>query len=140
MAPGWGTFSGVPPSSISVLVAPGGGQFLVFAGGAAYCIEPQARRCLRMFGSDIEGAWRVSDDKLILSNGLWFDALGPEAHTQWRTRRLSWDGFSEVEVTAERVTGLAYNPMEERDVPFSVDVETGEATGGSFPVEVDPTG
>lgn len=51
----------------------------------------------------------------------------------WQTRKISWDGLKIVDVGPTTLNGLAHDPMAMRPVPFSVDLITGVATGGSTP-------
>ncbi|TWT74503.1 hypothetical protein Pla123a_33260 [Posidoniimonas polymericola] len=50
----------------------------------------------------------------------------------WKTRRLSWDGFRELRVAGSSLFGEAYTPMGDSWHEFEVDLETGEAVGGSY--------
>jgi len=51
----------------------------------------------------------------------------------WMTKTLSWDGLKITEVTAERITGVAWDAPANKEVGFSVDVTTGRSQGGSSP-------
>lgn len=51
----------------------------------------------------------------------------------WVTRRLSWDGLTITEVTTRHVRGLGWDSPANCEVPFVVDVDTGEFEGGSSP-------
>jgi len=53
----------------------------------------------------------------------------------WQTDDLSWDGLKISEVSADVIRGLAWDSPANRDVPFSVDVETGASTGGASPAK-----
>jgi hypothetical protein len=63
--------------------------------------------------------------------GLAFLRLAPSG-ILWRTRRLSWDGFNAVRLSTETIRGDAWNPVEDRWMPFEVDLATGASEGGSF--------
>ena len=51
---------------------------------------------------------------------------------RWHTPRISWDGFQNVRLEAEQLAGEAWSPVEDRWLPFSVDLETGRIDGGSY--------
>lgn len=76
--------------------------------------------------------WPVSDPPGIVFSlqGLAFLRIGPSG-VLWRTRRISWDGFMAIEVGANRMTGLAWSPVDDEWVPFSVHLATGQVEGGS---------
>ncbi len=52
---------------------------------------------------------------------------------RWRTSRLSWDGLTSLDVSADRVTGMAWDAPNDKEVTFSVNVENGQHEGGSSP-------
>jgi len=120
----------------AVVALPAAHDLIVFAGGQAYVIDPETRACVRTFGGTIERVLALADH-VVVSNGLWLEATDGE-HTPWRTRRLSWDGMTSVRLDGGAIVGEAYDPMTDTWVPFSVDVATGEATGGSYPPELPP--
>jgi hypothetical protein len=50
--------------------------------------------------------------------------LGPTG-LMWHTRRLSWDGLDELR-------GLAWSPIDDKWCPFTVELNSGKSTGGSY--------
>lgn len=63
--------------------------------------------------------------------GLALTRHGPSG-LLWHTRRLSWDGFDQLEVGDGEVTGLAYSAIGDGWVSLRVDLKTGRSTGGSY--------
>jgi len=55
----------------------------------------------------------------------------------WRTRRVSWDGFQSIEITATELRGLACG-LDESWAPFVVDLRAGQVLGGRY-LEADAT-
>jgi hypothetical protein len=51
----------------------------------------------------------------------------------WTTQRLSWEGISIVEVTGEKLRGTGWDALTDKDVPFEVDLLSGESQGGARP-------
>ena len=49
-----------------------------------------------------------------------------------RTRRISWDGIWNLRVEQDRLKGQAWNPFDDSESPFSVDLKTGDVEGGSY--------
>lgn len=115
-----------------VRVHPNGRDVLVLSAGAAWLVNPNSRETTEV-GYAIDGMWSVSaPDGLVMSRqGLAFIRLGPEGRT-WHTRRISWDGFKRVQLSASEITGLAWAPWEPEWTPFTVDLQTGRVEGGSY--------
>jgi len=63
--------------------------------------------------------------------GLAFVRLGAEGRT-WHTRRISWDGFKQVQLSSTKISGLAWAPWDPEWTPFTVDLRTGRVEGGSY--------
>lgn len=111
---------------------PDGHRVLVLSSGCLWVVDPYSRQAEEIEGAvdemlQIEG----SKDLIVSRQGLAFLRLGP-AGVVWHTRRLSWDGFSDVHVTRTSIQGLAWSPLDEKWHPFAIDPETGQASGGSF--------
>jgi hypothetical protein len=116
----------------SVLPLPGGRLLIVVAGGQAYVIDPVERRLLTTFGGQIDTAVDAAEaNLLVLSNGLYLEAWNANA-MEWRTRRISWDGIWDLAVSSDYVKGHAWNPFDDCETPFSVDLKTGVVEGGSY--------
>lgn len=63
--------------------------------------------------------------------GLALARLGPTG-IMWHTRRLSWDGFDQMQIVQGELTGLAWSPVDSGWHPFRVDLITGKSVGGSY--------
>lgn len=48
----------------------------------------------------------------------------------WRSNRITWDGIEVNAVTTEYVRGMARDPSTDQEVPFEIDIKTGNVTGG----------
>src|SRR5271165_2110877 len=98
----------------------------------AYVIDPDDRRLLTTFGSQIDTALVAPDASVvILCNGLDLEAWSGDAR-RWKTRRISWDGIWDLEIDVDRVRGQAWNPLDDCEEPFSVELRTGDVEGGSY--------
>lgn len=131
--PPWvGNFQRGLTSYNAVLPLLNGRCTIVVAGGQAYMIEPEQRTLLTTFGGGIESAIPApAVDLLIFSDATCLEAWGTNG-MQWRTRRISWDGIWDLGVQQDRLRGLAWNAIEDREEPFSVDLKTGEVEGGGY--------
>lgn len=119
-----------------VRASPAGVSIVVVAGGQAYVVDPESRRCVRTFGGDIE-IFLPFADRLVFGNGLWLEATDGE-RPLWRTSRLSWDGMRNLRVDGETIVGESYDPMTDEWTAFAVEIATGEYVGGSHPPEMTP--
>ena len=81
--------------------------------------------CLRRVAGD------RPDGYLLNNQGLGFLRLSADG-VMWRSRRISWDGFSELRLEGQRLFGQAWSPFGDAWLPFELDVRTGETEGGSY--------
>jgi hypothetical protein len=51
----------------------------------------------------------------------------------WTTERLSWEGIAITEIKGKKLTGLAWDALTDKEVPFEVDLQTGQSRGGARP-------
>ena len=58
-------------------------------------------------------------------------AWGPGGQL-WQSGRLTWEGLRLGGVEGHTLHGFGWNLMTDRDVPFAVDLRTGDHTGGGF--------
>lgn len=106
---------------------------LIVAGGAGYCIDAVRKELVREIGSGIEKVWFQPElAAFVIANGLRFEAFGAE-RTLWRSRRVSWDGMRGIDRSGLILTGEGYDPIDEKWIPFWLNLENGEALGGAAP-------
>lgn len=74
----------------------------------------------------------VERDMLIFAGFTSLVAWGREGE-MWRTKQLAWDGLQITSIDGDRIVGLGFDPITSANVPFSVNVVTGEHEGGSSP-------
>jgi len=113
-------------------VHPNDRDVVVISNGDAWVVEP-AKRCAQAITLAVDGVWEVEAPAgLVLSRqGLAFLRLGPDG-LLWHTRRLSWDGFDEINFDGNTLSGLAWSPVDDEWLPFKVDLRSGASSGGSF--------
>jgi hypothetical protein len=124
-APGMGGVSDVQPH-------PDRRRVLVFAAGDAWEVDAETRSA-ELVLEGVMALWPVDapNGLVVDQDGLSFARLGPGG-VVWRTRRLSWDGFSSVQVGDGGIRGVAWDAVSDGWLPFEVDLATGESRGGSF--------
>lgn len=131
-APGWGGYNGAHAHPN------GNGMIIVFSAGHGYVIDPRTRTMKGQMEGDVSGLWEVADPPgfVLDRQGLAFYRIGPEGLV-WHTRRLSLDAFRNVVFESDRFTGEAWSPgegwspIEDKWLPFAVDLATGRSEGGS---------
>ncbi|MBO9710689.1 MAG: hypothetical protein J7521_21005 [Caulobacter sp.] len=106
----------------AVVVVSGGDVYLVDARERHVALVTPWVKTLR-FEPDL-GLFVLVDDCEVT-------ALG-RSGIKWRSRRVSWDGITEVHRDGSVLKGLAHYPQELPPAPFEIDLMTGEATGGSY--------
>ena len=111
---------------------PDGRRVLVLASGDAWEVDPETRSG-ELVLQGVSALWPVDAPSgfVVDRDGLSFARLGPHG-VVWRTRRLSWDGFSGVHVGDHEIRGLAWDAVNNAWLPFEVDLATGASRGGSF--------
>jgi hypothetical protein len=111
---------------------PDGRSVLLIAGGQGYVVDPHAKKVTSMFSGAVTAAVHTGGDRVVFSTFTEFVGYGATGF-QWRTRRLSWDGFRSFRVEGGILQGEAWTPIGDKWAEFSVDLSTGEATGGAYP-------
>jgi hypothetical protein len=111
---------------------PDGRRVIVLSCGDAWIVDTE-KRSATTIAAAIHAMWPLKnpDGFLLDRQGmalLRLDATG----VRWHTRRLSWDGFDQLDVGASAVTGQAWNAAEELWQPFEVDLESGRSIGGGY--------
>lgn len=114
------------------LLHPNGRDVLIIASGDLWVVDPDGRKAEHSLPA-LDALLEVRDpDGWIFSRqGLALARFGA-AGMLWHTRRLSWDGIDELEIHGDAISGRAYSPMDEKWHPFTVDLRSGESSGGSY--------
>jgi hypothetical protein len=109
-----------------------GHSVIVISGGQAYHVDPDSRALLGEFGAAIADVVPVPGRSMIIfSDGIRLLALQPSGFV-WKTERISWDGIRALVLSRDHISGEACDPMKDGWTPFSVSLESGQTTGGSY--------
>jgi hypothetical protein len=57
-------------------------------------------------------------------------------NTEWRSNRISWDGFRKVEIRGTELLGEAFSPVSDAWAPFRLDLLTGHCANGIYEKEI----
>jgi hypothetical protein len=108
-------------------------NLLVIAGGTCYVMNPNETKPISVFGVGFDTVIKTLDGRLILQ-GMTDITVVETNGEPWRTERISWDGLKELKLDGNIVTGLSFDPMNNKEewVKFVVDLETRKVTGGSY--------
>lgn len=124
--PGWTGFNAVYEYGIE-------DNILIIAGGTCYLMNPEERNAQSIFGVGYESVIKTLDGRLILQDltDLTVFEINGE---HWHTERISWDGIKDLKLEGTLVSGLSFDPMNEKDqwIEFIVDLEKRNVKGGSY--------
>lgn len=108
-------------------------HLLAIAGGYGYLIDTtNPETCNFLPLRPVTGALAtVPEGLLILAEFHTALAIGPEG-VRWQTRRLSWEGVTLREIRDGQLHGDGWDMFADREVPFTIDLRTGEHQGGGY--------
>ncbi len=118
----------------AVFSCPDADSLCVVAGGYGYVVNTtDPAQWLQLEQRPITETRVVADKKLLLFVGfLKITALGPSG-LLWTTERLSWDGVTISHIEGDTLHGMAWDAISDKEVPFTVDLQTGKHSGGAAP-------
>jgi hypothetical protein len=131
-----GNFLGGMTACTVVLDHPNETDVIVVAQGMACVVDPENRIICHNIACDIEQIIPVPPLGSIVFRGLTsFTAVNADG-SEWRSPRVSWDGFRNIEVHETEILGEAYTPVADEWVPFKLDLLTGHCPDGIYDKEM----
>ena len=107
-------------------------QMCAIAGGYAYVVDvDHPDKWIQIPYRPVTWVDAAPEHKLLLFasfHRLW--ALGVEGKA-WETSRLSWEGLRVTGVDGQYLQGFGWDVETDTEVPFMVDLSTGDHTGGT---------
>ena len=107
-------------------------QLCAIAGGYAYIVEADhPEQWQQVPYRPVVSVHPAPQQALLIFSGfhrLW--ALGSNGQCAWETGRLSWEGLRITEIDAHQLHGFGWDMLTDAEVPFTVDLATGQHTGG----------
>lgn len=103
------------------------------AGGYAYLSDTKAPEgCTLLPLKPVTEVLALADQALLLFVG--FHTLLAWGHDglAWQSGRISWEGIRITGTDGNHLLGLGWNMIADKEVPFTVDLRTGEHTGGGW--------
>jgi hypothetical protein len=125
-----------PALPSGVFACPRADDLLALAGGYAYLIDTLApERCLHLPLRPVTQLLSAPDAGLLLFAGFHHVLAVGVGGIHWQSARLSWEGVTLTEVRDRRLHGTGWNLQTDRELPFSIDLKTGEHEGGGYEAE-----
>ena len=124
---------GDPSLPSGVWACPRPDDLLAIAGGYGYRVDTlHPEQCEFLPVRPIASVLALPEHGLLLLAGFHAVlALGAEG-VRWQSARLSWEGITLHEVRAGFLHGEGWDMFADREVPFRVDLRTGEHEGGGY--------
>lgn len=122
-----------PSMPTGVFGCPAEDEICAVAGGYAYVantLRPEA--CVQIPLKPVVAVYEGVEAGLLVFVGFQTLAAWGVDGLAWETGRLSWEGVQVTEVSATEVRGLGWDLMADKEVPFTVDLATGEHRGGGY--------
>lgn len=131
-----GNFGGGMNACNVVLDHPNEAYVIVVAQGETCIVDPERRAVVDRMAWDTEQVISVPSLGSVIFRGFTdFTAVRAD-NSGWRSPRISWDGFRNVEVHETDLLGEAYSPVSDAWVPFRLDLLTGECADGIYEKEM----
>lgn len=125
----------VSENGVSGLFDAGDGRMLVLSTGSGYIVDPADPSKWNRVGLDpIIGVHMSPDGSVIVLNDFGRLAAYGSKGRSWISRRISYDGFKDLSVSDTMVAGIAWDVVEQQDVPFSLSLADGILSGGPDPL------
>jgi hypothetical protein len=122
-----------PSLPSGVWTCPHADDLLAIAGGYAYLADTRApEQCLHLPLQPVVQIEPAREAGLLLLAGFHTVAAIGAAGLLWETARLSWEGVTLGKARDGQLHGLGWDMHTDREVPFTIDLRTGEHTGGGF--------
>jgi hypothetical protein len=137
-APAWAGFfaQGFDSEQVvnQICSTPDPDSFCATVGGYAYVVKASnPAEWLRIEQRPVVDLRVLTQHGLLLFAGFTSITALDRSGIAWTTGRLTWEGLTITEITADTLRGNGWNALSDEEVPFEVDLKTGKHTGGSRP-------
>jgi len=122
-----------PGALTGVWSCPRPDDLLAVAGGYAYLADTLAPdRPLHLPLRPVAQVLPAPDAKLLLLAGFHTVAAIGVNGLLWETARLTWEGLTLSGIRDNQLHGLGWDMHTDHELPFAIDLATGQHTGGAF--------
>jgi hypothetical protein len=116
-----------------VFACPNPQEMCAVAGGYAYVIDTrQPEHCTHIALKPVVEVRTLHEQGLLLFVGFHSMQAWGRDGLAWESARLSWEGVRITSIKDAVLYGIGWNLMTDREVPFSLDLLTGQHQGGGF--------
>lgn len=108
-------------------------QLCALAGGYAYIINtlhPEQSTHIPL--KPVVEVRALPEQSLLIFTGFHTILAWGQQGQAWETQRLSWEGLRITSIEANTLHGTGWNLLTDKEVPFTVDLLTGQHQGGGF--------
>jgi hypothetical protein len=124
-----------PTMPTGIWASPAADEICVVAGGYAYLADTRQPEQVTLLPiKPVVAVVEAPAEQLLLFIGFTTILAWGKQGKAWETARLSWEGLRITEATAGSLKGLGWDLMKDVEVEFSVDLRTGESSGGGYRV------
>ena len=101
------------------------------SGGYAYLIHTlQPQQWSQIPYRPVLSVRALKEQQLLLFVGHHTILAWGRERQAWQSERLSWEGIEITDIVGDTLCGLGWDLMTDKDVPFAIDLKSGEHTGG----------
>jgi len=123
-----------PTMPTGLYACPNPDELCAVAGGYAYIINSlDPTRSTHIALKPVVEVREVPSHNLILFVGFHTVLAYGSNGEAWQTSRLSWEGLRISSIEGDTLHGIGWNMLTNNDVPFTVDLRTGQRQGGGYP-------
>ena len=126
-----------PTMPTKVFGCPAADEICAVAGGYAYLantLRPEV--CVQLAMKPVVAVHEVVEAGLLVFVGFQKIAAWGKGGMAWETKRLSWEGVRVTAISGTEIQGFGWDLMADKEVPFTVELATGEHCGGGFRSQV----
>lgn len=108
-------------------------ELCAVAGGYAYIINTlNPQHSIHIQLKPVVEVQALSTQRLLLFVGFHSIIAWGETGEVWRSQRLSWEGIRVTGTDGDQLHGTGWNMLTDKDVPFTLDLRSGQHQGGGF--------
>jgi hypothetical protein len=122
-----------PAMPTGVFACPNPREMCAVAGGYAYVVDTeQPERCTHIMLKPVVEVRPLTTNGLLLFVGFHSMIAWGRNGLAWESAKLSWEGIRITGIDGNLLHGMGWNMLTDREVPFSLDLLTGQHQGGGF--------
>jgi hypothetical protein len=120
-----------PSAPTGVWSCPDAEWLCAVSGGYAYVIHTlQPQQWTQIPYRPVLSVCALKEQQLLLFVGHHSILAWGRGGQAWQSERLSWEGVEITDIVGDTLCGLGWDLITDKDVPFAIDLKTGEHTGG----------